>query len=212
MVTSPHVAGRLFGMARRTGAPADSRPRIALYSHDAQGLGHIRRNLAIAAALAPRGADVLLLTGAPEAAAMRRPAGVDLVAVPALAKDAGGDYGSRHLSVGLEATLLMRSEVLRAAVTTFDPDLLVVDKHPWGFHGELTAALEQTRRQGTRVVLGVRDVLDDPDTTRAEWRRDRGDEALDRFYDEVWTYGDPQVHDVAAELGLRVPVQATGYL
>ncbi len=31
--------------------PGGRRPRIALYSHDTQGLGHIRRNLLIARAL-----------------------------------------------------------------------------------------------------------------------------------------------------------------
>ena len=52
-------------------ARCDSRPnlRVALYSHDTMGLGHLRRNLVIASALADSGlnATSLLITGAHEA-------------------------------------------------------------------------------------------------------------------------------------------------
>ncbi|WP_135849405.1 glycosyltransferase family protein [Serinibacter arcticus] len=193
-------------------ADPSHRPRVALYSHDAQGLGHIRRNLAIAESLAPLGVDVLLLTGAPEAASARRPAGVDLVAVPALAKDAEGDYAARHLGMGLEDTLRIRAEVLRAAVASFRPDLLIVDKHPRGFRREMEPALREARAHGARTVLGLRDVLDTPDVARREWRRDDGDAALAEHYDETWVYGDRRVHDVAEVLGLTGTVRATGYL
>ncbi len=50
------------------------KPRIALYSHDAQGLGHMRRNLAIAGVLAEDGRrDVLIIAGAKEAAIFSTP-------------------------------------------------------------------------------------------------------------------------------------------
>ena len=50
--------------------------RIALYSHDTQGLGHTRRNTTLAAALvaAHPDTDVLLVTGNPEAAVLPLPA------------------------------------------------------------------------------------------------------------------------------------------
>lgn len=193
-------------------AEQGQRPRIALYSHDAQGLGHIRRNLAIANALAPLGADILLLTGAPEAASLRRSEGIDIVAVPALEKDASGSYSARHLGMDLDNTLRMRGEILRAAVASFAPDLLIVDKHARGFKGELERTLAFCRRSHTRVVLGLRDVLDEPEVARAEWARDRGDATLRAYYDEVWLYGDTSVHNDAEVLGLRARVRATGYL
>ncbi|HLS14976.1 MAG TPA: glycosyltransferase [Beutenbergiaceae bacterium] len=188
------------------------RPRIALYSHDAQGLGHIRRNLAIAKALSPLNADILLLTGAPEAADLRRTDGIDIVAIPALAKDSDGQYSARHLGLDLTATLQLRQDILRAALASFAPDLLIVDKHVRGFKGELEAALAVCRRTPTRVVLGLRDVLDEAEVARAEWRADDGDAALRAYYDEVWLYGDPTVHNDADVLNLHAPVRATGYL
>lgn len=189
------------------------RLRVALYSHDALGLGHVRRNLALATAMAPLQADILLLTGAPEAAAMRRPAGVDVVGLPALAKDADGAYAARHLSLGADAVLDLRSAILHGSLASFAPDLLIVDKHPRGFRGELVDALDHLRMIGrTRMVLGLRDILDAPAQARQEWRLERGNAAVAAYYDQVWVYGDTRVHDAAAAIGLRAETRSTGYL
>ena len=212
-VLAPAAPGAIPG----TG-PHGRRLRVALYSHDALGLGHVRRNLAIARALGaldPK-PDILLLTGAPEAVAADRPAHCDLVSLPALAKDAAGHYGARHLSVTQDHIAHMRRSILTAALTSFRPDVVVVDKHPRGFRGELEPALDQLRRTGTKIVLGLRDVLDDDVTTRREWSTDRATEAVDRWYHQVWVYGDQHVHDLAAQLRLPARLRRrtvhTGYL
>lgn len=195
------------------------RPRIALYSHDAQGLGHIRRNLALAGALqdlepAP---DVLLLTGAPEAAALRRPPNTDVVGLPSITKNASGGYAARHLALDADELRGLRTAVLTATLTTFNPDLLIVDKHPRGFRNELEPALQQLARRGhTRIVLGLRDVLDAPERSRIDWEEDQASEALSAYYSQVWLYGDTTVHDVTADLALPAEVAElvvpTGYL
>ena len=193
------------------------RLRIALYSHDAVGLGHVRRNLAVAAALAPLGADILLLTGTPTASILPRPAGCEVLGLPALSKDTAGRYRARHLELAADDVLRLRARVAEAALLELDPDLLIVDKHPRGVGYELDSVLERLRgRGGTRVVLGLRDILDEPQRTLHEWRRDDSTAALQAWYDEVWVYGDPRVHDVGAQLSvdgpLPVPVRHTGYL
>lgn len=192
------------------------RLRVALYSHDAQGLGHIRRNLVIAHALSDGGAapDLLLLTSAPDAAHAGRPPGCDIVSLPALAKDAAGGYGARHLSMGPAQLSEIRTAVLHAALSSFRPDVLIVDKHPRGFRGELQPALDALRPLGTRVVLGLRDVLDDACTAAREWREADSARAISAWYDEVWVYGDRSVHDPLAglELPAGTPVRYTGYL
>lgn len=189
-----------------------SKPRVALYSHDAAGLGHVRRNLLIASTLAASGHDVLLVSGSPEATSMVRPPGIDLVTLPALRKDVDGEYASRHLSIGLDNLLQMRRNLVTAALTSFAPDVLIVDRHARGFRGELEPALD--RLNGTRIVLGLRDVLDAPDRVRAEWHGQRIGQALDRWYDEVWHYGDARVYHPlsAAKIIPPVPVRSTGYL
>jgi predicted glycosyltransferase len=191
--------------------------RIALYSHDAHGLGHVRRNLAIADAAAADGEhQVLVLTGAREVARWPLPPGVEALTLPGLVKTPDGAYRPRSLDVGLAELIRLRAATLRAALATFAPDVLIVDKQPLGVHGELEPTLGELRARGTRLVLGLREVLDDPVTVRREWRRSGGDAAARDLYDAVWVYGDPSVYDPVREYGLsellRGKVTYTGYL
>jgi predicted glycosyltransferase len=192
--------------------------RIALYSHDALGLGHLRRNLAIARALAHGGSrSVLLFVGAREAGAFELPPGVDCVSVPALEKRGDGRYGSRSLALGLRDMLELRSKTIETALEAYAPDALVVDKLALGVGGELEPALRMLERDHeTRVVLGLRDVLDAPEVVRREWRRAGTAQAIRRHYDAIWIYGDPAVYDSVKEYDLPPDIAAraryTGYL
>lgn len=192
--------------------------RVALYSHDALGLGHIRRNLSIAHALRTLtpSPDIMFLTSAPEAVMANRPQGCDMVCLPSVAKDDDGDYRSRFLSLSDRDVSRIRQDVLTAAVSAFEPDVLIVDKHPRGFRRELEPALSVLAQQGGRAVLGLRDIMDRPDITAEEWQRCRGRQAVDRWYSQVWVYGDPRVHNVLDELDLSADALSscihTGYL
>jgi predicted glycosyltransferase len=202
-------------MADAATAPAR---RVALYSHDTQGLGHIRRNLAVAAALVGADAhtDVIVLTGNPEAAVLPRPPRTDIVTLPTVRKHADGGYDSRALRVGFEEVIRMRTALLEASLTTFGPDLLVVDKVALGLGGELEPALRRLCGAGSRVVLGLREVLDAPDAAMREWTVGRTSKAVKKYFDAVWVYGDRAVYDTVAEY--RLPrkvaekVEFTGYL
>lgn len=204
--------------------PRSPRRRVALYSHDTQGLGHVRRNIEIAAALvaARPGTDVLLLTGTPAAAALPLPPGAEVVVLPGVAKNGPGAYAAASLGLHLGEVLDLRGRMIESALAAFSPDLVVVDKVARGLGGELDAALRTLRSTvgprglPTRVVLGLRDVLDDPATARAEWEAEGTTAAVRASYDAVWVYGDPRVHDLAATLRLPGDVAAmvrhTGYL
>jgi len=213
---SPREIG---GVPRKARHRSPERRRVAFYSHDTQGLGHVRRNSLLAAALVAADPDVtvLLLSGASEASALPLPDRTDLVTVPGLTKDIFGHYRARSLDCSLEQVIAVRSAALESVLAAFAPDLLVVDKVPRGILGELDRALHRVRREfGTRTVLGLRDVLDDVTTTRREWRGARTTEAIRSLYDEVWVYGDPDVFDPATEYGWTEAVQEkvryTGYL
>jgi len=193
------------------------RCRVAFYSHDTMGLGHMRRNLLLAQALqrSPLHAVVLMIAGAREASLLTAAAGVDCVALPSLRKDEQGQYHPRHLEVSLADLLALRAKTASAALEAFAPDVLIVDTVPRGALRELDPVLESLRGS-TRVVLGLRDVLDDPVTLRGEWARAESEEAVRRYYDAVWVYGDPAVYDPVREYGFAPDVVAkaryTGYL
>jgi len=192
--------------------------RIVLYSHDTLGFGHLRRNLMLAARLkaldpAP---EVLLISGTSEAGAFDLPEGVDLLTLPAYAKQSCGTYIPRKLSMDVTELRDLRAKVIRAALKRIRPDIFIVDNVPMGAQGELEPALRWLAREGRRSVLGLRDVLDERRTVRTQWLRQRNVEAINAFYTDVWVYGDPTIHDPVAEYGLadaiRVEVTHTGYL
>jgi predicted glycosyltransferase len=192
--------------------------RVAMYSHDALGLGHMRRNLAIADVLAhTRSHAVLLIAGAREVTAFPMPPGVDCVALPALRKRSRGRYAPRSLDLSLESLIDLRARTIQAALESFAPHALIVDKLPLGLGGELEPSLRcLNARRRTRFVLGLRDVLDVPATARREWRLAGSDAVVRELYDAVWIYGDPRVYDPVAEYrfsaAVAVKVRYTGYL
>ena len=185
-------------------ARPDSAPlRVVFYSHDSQGLGHFRRNRALAHTLNHRlpvltGRQVtgLLINGVPEAGADSLPRGFDVVTLPSINKGVMG-YGPKRLDVGMQTVTSVRGDIVKATLTTFRPDLFIVDRHALGVNGELEAGLRALRAEHprARIVLGLRDVLDSPQVVALEWARVQP--ALVReLYDEIWVYGDPRVHDL----------------
>ncbi|HET6521063.1 MAG TPA: glycosyltransferase, partial [Geminicoccaceae bacterium] len=108
------------------------------------------------------------------------------------------------------------SSIIRHTAEVFDPHLFLVDKEPLGLRGEVRDTLLALRERGTYLVLGLRDVMDDPVSLYGEWRRKNVMPALRELYDEIWVYGLPQIFDPLRELpgmaGLADKVAFTGYL
>ncbi len=195
------------------------RTRIALYSHDTMGLGHMRRNLLIAQTLirAPSPPIILMIAGAREAGALPIPPGVDCLTLPAFGKDQDGRTCSRHLEILPSELTALRSRTIAAAVDAYKPHVMIVDKVPRGAGHELDLTLKNLSEQGlTRCVLGLRDVLDDAETVRREWREARTEETIHHYYDAVWVYGDSALYDPVREYGFSQEVadkvRFTGYL
>ena len=194
-------------------------PRILFYSHDTFGLGHLRRSRALASAItsADPKASAMILTGSPVAGRFAFPNRVDHMRLPGVIKRTDGSYASRTMGMNIEDTTELRAGLIRSTAEQFDPDILVVDKEPTGFRGELLPTLELLQERGkAKLVLGLRDVLDEPDVLRAEWDRKKALHATERFYDEIWVYGLRDIYDPTAGIDLSAQAQArmhwTGYL
>lgn len=193
--------------------------RLVLYSHDTMGLGHIRRNLLIAQSLqlSPMRFDILLITGAKEAGQFALPKDADRVILPSLYKNRHGGYSARHLSLELDDIIQLRSSIIESAVRAFNPDIMIVDNVARGACGELDKTLEHLEKQNrSKLVLGMRDIKDEPSLVEKEWRKEGFENTIERYYDEIWVYGDRNVYDVAAEYDMKPrianKVQYTGYL
>lgn len=203
----------------RNDQPTRQRVRVALYSHDTMGLGHLRRNLVIAQSLAESSleATTLLISGAHSANFFSLPERADLLTLPRLQKNPAGDYSSGHLDISVHDLISLRADSIRSALEAFLPDVLIVDKVPAGAFGEMLPALRSMKMQGNvKCVLGIRDVLDDPETVRLENDKPITRDTIEEFYDDIWVYGDSRVYNPVKEYQwskqIANKVRFTGYL
>ncbi len=195
-----------------------SGPRVLIYSHDTFGLGHLRRCREIAHALVSAHADmsVLILSGSPIIGSFDFRSRVDFVRVPGVIKLRNGEYTSLNLQLALEQTLAIRASIIKHTADIFEPDIFIVDKEPLGLRGEIHDTLVMLKSRGTPLVLGLRDVMDEPDLLQPEWDRKNVLPALKNLYDDIWVYGLEKVCDPLAGISIpssvRRKMHFTGYL
>jgi predicted glycosyltransferase len=193
--------------------------KVALYSHDTMGLGHMRRNLSIARALSASNlqANVLIVAGSNVATGFAMPEGVDSITLPSLYKKPDGKYRSRSLGLALPELIELRARTIRGALEAYQPDVLIVDNVPRGVGGELDDTLLALKQNtNALVVLGMRDVLDEPAVVYREWKRRANEECIRQYYDAIWVYGDQRLYDPAREYRFTdetaEKIRYTGYL
>ncbi len=192
--------------------------RILIYSHDTFGLGHLRRCRTIAHALVDqyKGLSVLILTGSPIIGRFDFKARVDFVRIPGVIKLHNGEYTSLGLHIDLQDTLKLRESIIVNTAQAYNPDLFLIDKEPLGLKGEVESTLQMLQDKGVPAVLGIRDVLDAPHLLKPEWESKRAIPALEKYYREIWVYGDKAMGNPLS--GLELPdsvlqkIHYTGYL
>ena len=176
-------------------------PRMLIYSQDGLGLGHLRRTTHLAAEYlaAHSDASVLTISDSPIGQFFSAAPGHDFVKLPSIRKVSPGNWDPVRLSLKFSDVLAMRAEIIKTAALTFEPDVLLVDHMPHGAMGELVPTLEAIEALPVRTVLGLRDILDAPETVRRRWHLEGAFEVLRRHFDDVFVYGSQDVFDVAAQ-------------
>lgn len=185
----------------------NSRPNqsVVMYSHDTIGLGHMRRNVAIAGELVKRipNLSVLLLVGCPKGLMFETDPGIDYVKLPSLTKLGRNHFKPGSLRLDSETTRAVRMGIIERVVSTLRPDILLVDHEPAGVWDELKPTLQRIRKEcSTTVMLGLRDVLDDPDLLRTRWSQAGTDSLIREYYDHVLIYGNSSFYPSAKHYGL----------
>src|SRR2546425_1255668 len=177
--------------------------RLLFYSHDTFGLGHFRRSLTIASHLRRHlpDASALIMTGLESAYAFETPSGIDFVKLPAVKKVGPDAYRSRHLRISFNRVRRLRETLIKAVAKSYDPHMLIVDNVPRGVDGELVPTIEFLRayRPRTKVVLTLRDILDEPARIVPLWREWGVYDLLARCYDQIWVVGWKPLFDPTAQ-------------
>lgn len=184
--------------------------RMVAYSHDTYGLGNIRRMLAVCNYLIDAVPDlsILLISGSPMVQSFRIKNGIDYIKLPCLSRTGAEGYEVKTINADLSETVELRAELILRTVERFKPDLLLVDKKPFGVEHELRDTFEYLRieRPETQLILLLRDILDDAQATTAVWKKQRYYEAVRKYYDRVLVVGAPEVFDLRKEY--RFPAAA----
>jgi len=191
---------------------------ILMYSHDTYGLGHIRRSMALAQNILTEEHNILILTGSPIVGRFDFPHGIDFVRVPGMIKQNNDLYVPHSIKVEPEMALAIRQNIILATAQAFKPTLFLVDKAPLGLKREVVPTLRWLREESpkTQVVLGLRDIMDSPESTISEWRRKNIYDVLDTLYSEIWVYGSREVYDSVQEYDIPAHIATkmhfTGYI
>lgn len=151
-----------------------TRPRALIHVHHLLGVGHLRRALGLARALAARGAAVTLASGGMPVPSLPTD-GIDFVQLPpARAADASFKrlLDERGAEVD-DAWRARRRDALLALFDRLDPAILAVELFPFGrrlLRFELVPLLEAARARRARLVVAcsLRDILHPPAPERID--------------------------------------------
>ncbi|HUY04426.1 MAG TPA: glycosyltransferase [Rhodocyclaceae bacterium] len=180
--------------------------KVVLYSHDTFGLGHLRRNLAIAGRMLDcnRRFSVCLLTGSPVINQWKLPRGLQVQPLPPVVKTGAERYAPRDSAQLFSMVKGYREALILKTVLRHRPDVFLVDHAPAGMDGELLPTLALIRRElpDTRTIVGLRDILDSPATVQKTWREQGIYELLEHAYDDIFVYGSQELFDVAEGYGM----------
>jgi predicted glycosyltransferase len=144
-----------------------------------------------------------MVVGCPAGMVFEPKPGMDFIKLPSLAKLGRDRWQSGSLRIDADMVQALRAGILQRVMETFEPDLLLVDHEPTGVWDELREPLRQMRaRPGTHTILGLRDILDDPERTVGSWRKSGTDRAIAELYDDVLVYGNASFFPSAEAYGL----------
>jgi predicted glycosyltransferase len=194
--------------------------RVLMYSQDSSGLGSAYRTLAIALrlSLAVPDSSFLVLTDLPVFGRFDLPPNLDYIHYPGVPDEIKRSDGSANGRVVFDWKPLIRRKIILAAVESFDPHLVIVDKFPFGLRNEMYDALVRLRerRPGVKIVFGLEDIPDNNRTIPKVWGKAETQEMFRALYDEVWVYGARKIFNHAQEYAIPADIERklvyTGYL
>ena len=180
--------------------------KLMVYSHDAFGLGNIRRMLAICEHLLQEipHLSILLLSGSPMLQGFRLPKGLDYIKLPCLNRGNTGEVAVKYLGMSIDKTVKLRSELILSAAVNFQPDIFLVDKKPYGIKNELKKTVNYLHKKlpQSKLLLLFRDILNTPEKTIDEWQNNNYSEIIDKFYQLLLIVGSQEVFDFSQEYQL----------
>ena len=191
-------------------------PRLLFYCQHSLGMGHLIRSLAIADGLT-NDFDVVFLNGGPLPEGQKPPEKIEIINLPPLGFDSEMQLLSRDGNHTVEQAQQRRMEIMREALSTMNPDVLLIELFPFGrkkFAAELIALLEDARALSNPpvVVCSLRDIL----VERNQHHDELACHRANRYFDAVLVHSDARFAHLEESFHprspLKVPVHYTGFV
>lgn len=194
--------------------------KILFYSHDTYGLGHLSRILKIGQYIAQhrKNISILIVSGSGIIHKIKIPPGIDYIKVPSVTKIGDDQYKSKYLDIDIEDIITLRQNILLDAALSFKPDVFVIDNVPLGLKNEATLTLENLSkvRPRCKIILTMRDVLDEPAKIKRVWARDGIYEQIEKYFDSVLVFGQQDIYNIIKKYEIPEPTASKfhfcGYL
>jgi len=193
-----------------------SHPRLLFYCQHSLGMGHLIRSLAIADGLTNH-FDVVFLNGGPLPEGQKPPERIEIINLPPLGFDSAMQLLSRDGNHTVEQAQRRRMEIMREALSSVNPDVLLIELFPFGrkkFAAELMALLEDARALSNPpvVVCSLRDIL----VERNQHHDELACHRANRYFDAVLVHSDARFARLEESFHprapLKVPVHYTGFV
>src|SRR2546425_12218800 len=173
----------------------NTRPSLLFYCQHSLGMGHLVRSLALAEVFGER-FSVLLLNGGPLPKRMKTPDGVEIVNLPPIGFDGGGQLVSRDRRRTVKGAQKLRRQIILESYHTLRPQVVFVELFPFGrrkFSAELLPMLDEARNSlpsRPLVCCSLRDILVGKKSQQQK-HDDRAVEIANHFFDAVMVHSDP---------------------
>jgi predicted glycosyltransferase len=184
--------------------------RVLVYTHNAIGLGHAFRTLAVIAGIRRWRPDIewLVVTGT-SVPQVFLDEGIEVIKLPSLRLDRarpGADFAPRYLpESGAKRVLELRQRLIMEAYHCFEPQAVFVEHYVTGLQNEILPLLDLKRqvrgqKNGPCLVHLCRGIMrgtsaGDPDKSAAK----TGWKSFIRLYDLIYVFEDRAVVDVNRE-------------
>jgi len=190
-------------------------PTMLIYSPDAHGLGHLRRNsiLAKVAVGLITNLNVIIIGNCPSNILVDIGSRIDFVKLPSVKRGDVGVWNQRFLNLPGSEFWQIRLKMLEVLFNEFKPTVLIVDHLPLGIENELEYILPIAKSFGTKIILGIRDILGHPDLIKGVWTKNGSYNALYKYYDNILIFGEEKFYPTATLYNLAdLPHTYLGYI
>jgi predicted glycosyltransferase len=166
--------------------------KILFYCQSSLGIGHTIRSLRIAEGLS-QSFEVHFLNGGEPISELEIPQGIHRTDLPPIVSDP--NFNTVHAVGGdldVDGTIEQRRNIILQAFRRVSPAIVLVELYPFGrgrFHAELEPLLRCAKKQGSKIVCSVRDILTKREDQEAFERKVV--KRMNRFFDLLLIHSDP---------------------